>query len=94
MKKKNFNPQDIKVILFMSLATTIDAFAIGITLAFLNAKLLLASFIIGSVTYVASMLGILFGKNLGSRLGKKMEIIGGLILIAIGIKILVEHLWS
>ena len=91
-EKKKFNPQDLKVILFLSLATTIDAFAIGVTFAFLNVKLLLASFIIGSVTYTASMLGILFGKNLGTRIGKKMEIVGGLILIALGIKILLEHL--
>lgn len=93
-EEKSFNPQDLKVILFMSVATTIDAFAIGISLAFLNVKLFLASFIIGAVTYVASMLGMLFGKNLGSRFGKKMGIIGGLILISIGIKILIEHLWS
>ncbi len=91
-EEKNFKPQDLKVILFLSIATTIDAFAIGITLAFLNVKLFLASFIIGAVTYTASMLGMLFGKNLGSRFGKKMEIIGGLMLIFIGAKILVDHL--
>ena len=89
---RNFNPEDIKVILFMSFATTIDAFAIGITLAFLNVKLFLAAFIIGAVTYVASMLGILFGKSIGAWFGKKMEIIGGLILISLGVKILIEHL--
>ena len=91
-EEKKFNPQDIKVILFLSVATTIDAFVIGITLAFLNVKLILASLIIGAVTYIASMLGMLFGKKLGSHFGKKMEIIGGLILISIGIKILIEHL--
>jgi len=91
-EERNFNPQDIKVILFLSIATTIDAFVIGITLAFLNVKLLLTTSIIGAVTYLASMLGILFGKNLGTHFGKKIEIVGGLILIAIGIKLLLEHL--
>lgn len=89
---KNFSIKNIKVILLMSLATTIDAFAVGITFAFLNVRLILASLIIGSVTYTISMLGMLFGKNVGSHFGKKMEIAGGLILIGLGIKILIEHL--
>lgn len=91
-EEKPFNPQDLKVIILMSFATTIDAFAVGITLAFMNTKLLLTSIIIGFITYVAAMLGMLFGKNLGSHMGKKMEIAGGIILIALGVKILLEHL--
>jgi manganese efflux pump family protein len=93
-EEKNFNPQDIKVILILSVATTIDAFVIGITFAFLEVNLLLASLIIGAVTYTASMLGTLFGKNVGAHFGKKMEIVGGLILISIGTKILIEHLFK
>jgi putative Mn2+ efflux pump MntP len=54
----------------------------------------LAAFIIGSITFIIAMLGLLFGKKLGERIGKKMEIIGGIILIALGLKILIEHLLS
>ena len=92
-EEKSINPKEIKVILLMSLATTIDAFVVGITFALFNVNLIFASFIIGSVTFIAAMLGMLFGKNLGSRFGQKMEILGGLILIALGLKILFEHIW-
>ena len=83
---------NLKVILSMSVATTIDAFIVGIVFASLSTNLFLAIPIIGSVTFVVAMLGMLFGKNAGKLLGKKMEIVGGLILIAIGVKVLVEHL--
>ena len=91
---KTINPRQLKVILALSLATTIDAFVVGVTFAFLNVNLFLSSVIIGLITFIAAMLGMLFGKNIGSRFGKKMEIIGGLILIGLGIKILLEHLLS
>ncbi len=89
--KKIINPLDPKVLLGMSIATSIDALIIGISFAFIRINLYLAVFIIGFTTFLFSMLGILFGKNIGSRFGKKMEIIGGLILIFIGIQVLVEH---
>ncbi|NVO10628.1 MAG: manganese efflux pump [Bacteroidales bacterium] len=88
---KNIDPLDIKVIISMALATSIDAFAVGISFAIIEVNMLLAVIIIGLVTFIASMLGILFGKKTGSRFGQKMEIIGGIILIAIGIKIVIEH---
>jgi manganese efflux pump family protein len=91
-KEEKFNPHDIKVILLMSLATTIDAFVIGITFAFLNVNLINAFFIIGFITFIIAMLGMLFGKKIGIQFGKKMEILGGGILILIGLKILLEHL--
>lgn len=90
-EEKNINPLDIKVIISMALATSIDAFAVGISFAIIEVNMLLAFIIIGSVTFIASMLGILFGKKTGSHFGQKMEIIGGIILIAIGIKIVLEH---
>jgi manganese efflux pump family protein len=90
--EKNINPRDIKVILMFAIATTIDALAVGITFAFLNVKLIRAALIIGIITYIVSMLGILFGKKAGKHFGNKIEIAGGIILIAIGVKILVEHL--
>lgn len=88
---KNINPLDIKVIISMAIATSIDALAVGISFAIIQVNMILAVFTIGSVTFIASMLGILFGKKTGSHLGQKMEIIGGLILIAIGVKIVLEH---
>lgn len=90
--KECINPHDIKVILTLSFATTIDALVVGITFAFLNINLPLAAIIIGTVTFIAAMLGMLFGKKVGSVFGKKMEIVGGLILIIIGVKILLEHI--
>lgn len=90
-EEKNINPLDIKVIISMALATSIDAFAVGISFAIIEVNMLLAFIIIGSVTFITSMLGILFGKKTGSHFGQKMEIIGGIILIAIGIKIVLEH---
>ena len=99
-KRKPFDPLNPWILLTMSLATSIDALIVGITFAFINTPdrplwlaILLPVVIIGSVTYIMSMLGILFGKKAGAKLGKRMELLGGLILIGIGIKILVEHLW-
>jgi putative Mn2+ efflux pump MntP len=87
------NPLHIRVILMLSLATSIDALAVGFSFAtFLN-RILMAVIIIGSVTFIASMLGILLGKKTGPTINRYAEIIGGLILIVIGLKILIEHLF-
>jgi putative Mn2+ efflux pump MntP len=93
-EEKKFDPHKIKTVIILSFATTIDAFAVGISMAFLHVNMFLATFIIGSITFIIAMLGLLFGKKLGQRSGRKMEIIGGIILIALGIKILIEHLLS
>lgn len=87
------NPLDMKVILTLSIATSIDALAVGFSFATLLNKILMAVFVIGSVTFIASMLGILLGKKTGPKINRYAEIIGGLILLFIGIKILVEHIW-
>jgi len=86
------NPLHIRVILLLSLATSIDALAVGFSFATLLEKILLAVFIIGAVTFLASMLGILLGKKTGPKINKYAEILGGLILIIIGSKILIQHL--
>jgi putative Mn2+ efflux pump MntP len=98
-KKKPFNPLNPWMLLTLSLATSIDALIVGVSFAFIETPdtsfwmaILLPVIIIGFVTYILSMLGILFGKKAGARLGKRMELLGGLILIGIGVKILVEHL--
>jgi putative Mn2+ efflux pump MntP len=86
------DPLQLKIRIHMAIATSIDALIVGFSFALLEFRILLSLFIIGSVTFIVSMLGLLFGKKIGSRLGKRMEIVGGIILIAIGIKILLQHL--
>ncbi len=76
----------------IAIGTSIDAFAVGVSFAFLDVKIWVASIIIGTVTFLASMTAIRIGKSAGERLGNKVEIVGGLILIAIGIKIFLEHI--
>jgi putative Mn2+ efflux pump MntP len=71
--------------------TSIDAFAVGISFALLDIKIWLSGIIIGTVTFLASMTAIRIGKSAGEKLGQRVEIIGGLILIAIGVKIFLEH---
>jgi putative Mn2+ efflux pump MntP len=90
--KKTLNPLNIWYIIYMSIATSIDALIVGISFAFIKTDIYTSIIIIGSVTFVAAMLGIFFGKKAGLRFGKKMEVLGGIILIVIGLKILIEHL--
>ncbi len=79
--------------LFMlSLATSIDALAVGFSLALLNTRIFAAALLIGLITAAMTLGGMLFGKVIGLYLGNKVELIGGLILIAIGVKILAGHL--
>jgi len=85
------NPLHIRVILLLSLATSIDALAVGFSFSTLIEKILVPVFIIGLVTFIASMLGILLGKKTGPTFNRYAEIMGGLILIIIGTKILIEH---
>lgn len=74
-----------------AIGTSIDAFAVGISFALLSVRIWLSGIIIGFVTFLASMTAIRIGKSAGKRLGQKVELVGGLILIAIGIKIFLEH---
>lgn len=81
------------IILFtIALGTSIDAFAVGISFALLDVRIWAAGTVIGVITFLASMAAIRIGKSAGVRLGNKVEIIGGLLLIAIGIKIFLEHI--
>ena len=75
----------------IAVGTSIDAFAVGISFALLDIKIWSSAIIIGIVTFLASMIAIRIGKSAGKKLGMRVEIIGGLILIAIGIKIFLEH---
>jgi putative Mn2+ efflux pump MntP len=87
------NPLHIRVILVLSLATSIDALAVGFSFSTLLDKILIAVFIIGAVTFIASLLGILLGKKTGPKINRYAELLGGLILVIIGSKILIEHLF-
>ena len=83
---------DVRHMLIMAVATSIDALAVGISMAFLGINIWLAAAIIGVITFLLSASGIYLGRTVGGKLGDKAGILGGIVLIAIGIKILVEHL--
>jgi putative Mn2+ efflux pump MntP len=78
--------------LALAVATSIDALMVGFTFAFLETPILVPILIIGVVTFVLSFVGVIFGSGMGSIFGKKIKILGGLILILIGMRILIEHL--
>lgn len=90
---KNLDPFKPRVLISLSVATSIDAFVIGITFGFLELPIYFPMAVIGGVTFIASMLGLLFGKNISVKRSHQSLIIGGIILILIGVKILAEHLW-
>ena len=83
---------DHKKLFLMAIATSIDALAVGITFAFLGVNIVSAISIIGCTTFVLSGVGVMVGYRFGLRYKKKAEIAGGVILIFIGLKILLEHL--
>lgn len=84
----------MKMVLILSVATSIDALAVGISFAFLNVDIITAVLIIGITTFVLSFLAVYIGNRLGGLLEKYAGILGGCILIIIGAKILIEHLFS
>ena len=90
------NPFALGTLFVMAIATSIDALATGIvfrSFSFSTGKLLLAVGFIGSVTFFLTLLGALGGKKLGEKFRKHAEIIGGIVLVCIGAKILIEHLF-
>ena len=91
-EEKKFNPLKLTVLIGMAIATSIDALVVGVSFAFFkDLNIYWTILIIGAVTFLVAMIGMLFGKKVGNRFGTKMEIIGGLILIGIGLKILISH---
>ena len=85
-------PLDLKEMFILAIATSIDAHAVGITFAFLQVPIVEAVSIIGITTFVISVIGVYVGNFFGNRYKKKAELAGGMILILIGVKILLEHL--
>ena len=90
---KSFNPFNLRILIGLSIATSIDALVVGLSFGFLDMPILFPVIVIGAVTFVASMLGMLFGKNVPAKRSHQSLILGGIILTAMGIKIVVEHLW-
>jgi putative Mn2+ efflux pump MntP len=82
----------LKVMLVMAVATSIDALAVGITLPMLHAPLVLSLVTIGVTTALLSVGGLWAGRRFGARLGPRMDLVGGVVLIGLGVTILLEHL--
>ena len=82
----------VKTMLLMAIATSIDALAVGITFAFLEVQILPAAGLIGVTTFLLSFVGIYIGNAFGIRYKSRAELAGGIILVVIGVKILLEHL--
>ena len=99
-KKPSFNPQNLRVQLLLAVATSIDALAVGISFACLGYSsaiaLVIPLFVIGLVSFIFSMVGYVLGVRFGNRIARRLkpELLGGAILVAIGFKILVSHLFG
>lgn len=91
-KARRTDPTRGVSLLMLSVATSIDALAVGLSFAMLRADIWYPSLVIGLVAGGFTVAGMLIGGRLGARLGKRLEILGGAVLLAIGVKILVEHL--
>lgn len=92
-KLKNFDPFSIKVLIGLSVATSIDALVVGLSFGVLDFPILFPAIIIGLVTFIAAMLGMLFGKNIPAKRSHQSLILGGIILFVIGLRILLDHLF-
>ena len=90
--KQEEDKLDIKELFVLAVATSIDALAVGITFAFLNVNIWSAISIIGTTTFVLSIIGVVIGNKFGSKYKSKAELVGGIILVLMGVKILLEHL--
>jgi putative Mn2+ efflux pump MntP len=88
--EKGFLSLSVYGLLVLAIATSIDAFAVGLSFAFLEVSIITPILVIGTVTFVLSFLGVSFGNRVGSFFGNKIGVAGGLVLLGIGIKILVN----
>lgn len=88
------DPSTGKVLVILSFATSIDAFAVGLSIAFLKVPVLFSVAMIGLVALLLSTVGLFAGVRLGEKFGKRMEIVGGVILLWIGVRVVLAHLFS
>ena len=91
-KEKKTNILNIYTLIVLSFSTSIDALAVGLSFSFLKIYIITPAIIIGIITFFLSYIGVYIGRKLGHFFENKLEIVGGLILIGIGITILIEHL--
>ena len=91
--EKKIDPLNIYLLLMLGVATSIDALAVGLSFAFLQISIIAPIIIIGVITFLLSFIGVYIGNRFGHMFENKIEILGGLILIGIGIKVLIEHLF-
>ncbi len=84
---------DVKSMTLLAVATSIDALAVGVTFAFLQVQIMAAVSFIGSITFILSIIGVCVGHHFGMKYKSKAELAGGVILILMGAKILIEHLF-
>ncbi|UCB46167.1 MAG: manganese efflux pump [Spirochaetota bacterium] len=92
-ENRNVDCTKLSVLLILSLTTSIDALAVGFSFAFLHISIVKPIIIIGAVTFCLSLIGVYLGRIFRHRFENKIEAAGGVILIGIGIKVLVEHLF-
>ncbi len=90
--EKSNDKFDFKTMMALAIATSIDALAVGITFSFFKTNIIFAISIIGIITFILSIIGFCVGEKFGDRFKTKAELAGGLVLILIGLKILLEHL--
>lgn len=86
------NPTKGGMMVMLSVATSIDALAVGLSLALVKTPIVQAALMIGIITFSFSIIGLYIGNKLGSKFGKRMEIFGGIVLLGIGIRILFDHM--
>ncbi len=91
-KKPSVDPTSGMSLILLSVATSVDALAVGLSLAMVGAPILVPAAVIGAVAASFTVAGMLLGRRIGSLWGKRVEAIGGLVLIGIGVRILIEHL--
>lgn len=90
--EKRNDKVDFKTMIILAIATSIDALAVGVTFAFFKVNIILSISIIGLITFILSFVGVIIGNKFGDKFQNKAEFTGGIILIFIGLKILLEHL--
>lgn len=90
--REELNPLNVYVLLTLSVATSIDALVVGISFAFLKSYIAALVVAIGIITFILSFIGVFIGNKFGNWFNNKIEVLGGIILIGIGTKILIEHL--
>ncbi len=90
-KQSPKDPTSGRTLVFLSVATSIDALAVGLSLAMIESTIIVPALVIGVVAAILTAVGMVVGRKIGALWGKRVEVVGGLILVAIGVKIVFEH---